>query len=143
MSMNHRMYQNISEQAADRKRSNRDQLRIKNIDRIYDKQKNRLILMINASEMLDHEVNVFLKENSLVLEAPHQLDYNRPIRTHLIGKDPVYDAENDDSTIGFSEVRLKPGYHYSVLSCQLINPTLIKIILNSSVSIHPSNSNKK
>jgi hypothetical protein len=139
MYTNHRMYQNISEQAADHTRSNQDHLRIKKIDRIYDRHRNQLILMVSAGEMLDREVNVFLEDNSLVLEAPHQLEYNKPFRTHLMDKDPLYEAENEDSTIGFSEVKLKPGYHYSVLSYQLINPTLIKIILKSSVALHQSN----
>lgn len=137
--MNHRMYQNISEQAAYYARSNQDHLRIRKIDRIYDRHRNQLILMVSAGEMLDREVNVFLEDNSLVLEAPHQLEYNKPFRTHLMDKDPVYKADNEDSTIGFSEVKLKPGYHYSVVSYQLINPTLLKIILKSNVAPHQSN----
>jgi len=140
--MNHRMYQNMSEQAAGQMGNNRDHLKIKKIDRVYDRNRDQLILMVSAGEMLDREVNVFLKENCLVLEAPHQLEYNKPFRTHLMDKETRYDTEMEDSPIGFSEVKLKPGYHYTLLSYQLINPTLLKIILKSNVSNRQSSHKK-
>jgi len=97
-----------------------------------------LILMVSTREMLDREVSAFLKGDRLILEAPIQLDYNKPFRTNFQHGNRMLDGEKDMSLIGFSEITLKPGYHYSVLSCQLSNPTLVKIILESRFSFHKS-----
>ena len=142
MNMNHYMRHSISDQVSDLSKRNNNNLGIRKIDRIYDKYRDQLILMVNTREMLGREVNAFLKGNDLIMEAPFQLDYNKPYRRHLIGKDILYESEIDVSLIGFARIKLKPGYHYSVLSYQLINPTLIKIILKSSVALHQSNRNQ-
>ena len=95
-----------------------------------------MILMVSTRELLDREVSAFLKGNNLILEAPIQLDFNRPYRTNFQnGKNPG-DYDRDMSLIGFSEIALKPGYHYSVISCELSNPSLVKIILESRFSFH-------
>lgn len=143
MSMNQFMRHSISEKMTDLSKRTSNNLGIKKIDRVYDKYKDQLILMVNTREMLGREVNAFLKGNNLILEAPFQLDYNKPYRKHLIGKDLLYESEIDVSLIGFSKIKLKPGYHYTVLSCQLINPTLVKIILYSRISFINSNHFKK
>ena len=141
--MNQFMRHSISEKMTDLSKRTSNNLGIKKIDRVYDKYKDQLILMVNTREMLGREVNAFLKGNNLILEAPFQLDYNKPYRKHLIGKDLLYESEIDVSLIGFSKIKLKPGYHYTVLSCQLINPTLVKIILYSRISFINSNHFKK
>ena len=131
MRMNHRSSQFKTDMAAERHRTTRNYLKIKNVDRRYDTTRDQLVLMISTGEFLDREVNAFLKDNSLVLEAPCQLDYTRPYRTHLIGNRVLSNYENEVSLIAFSEIRLKPGYHYSILSQQLINPYLMKVVLKS------------
>ena len=139
MNMNHYMRHSISDQVSDLSKRNNNNLGIRKIDRIYDKYRDQLILMVNTREMLGREVNAFLKGNDLIMEAPFQLDYNKPYRRHLIGKDILYESEIDVSLIGFARIKLKPGYHYTVLSCQLINPNLVKIILHSRISfINPN-----
>ena len=137
--MNNIMRHSMSEHVADQMLRTHNSLGIRKIDRIYDKNRNQLILMVNTSEMLDRDLNAFLKHNSLILEAPIQMDYNRPFRTHLTGDELLPDGEIDISLIGFAEIKLKPGYHYTVMSCQLINPTLVKIILNSRVTFIETN----
>jgi hypothetical protein len=140
--MNNIMHHSISDHVADQMIRTHNSLGIKKIDRIYDKNRNQLILMVNTHEMLDRELNTFLKHNNLILEAPIQMDYNRPFRTHLAGDDLRPDGGIDISLIGFAEIKLKPGYHYTVMSCQLINPTLVKIILNSRISFTANNHSK-
>jgi hypothetical protein len=135
MNMNEIVRHRTSDHVADQMSRYRNILGIKKVDRVYDKNKDELILLVNTREMLDAEVSACLKGNLLILEAPIQLDYNKPYHTKLAGGDPLRDSEIDLSLIGFSEVKLKPGYHYSLISCQLINPTLVKIILNSKISL--------
>ena len=36
--------------------------------------------------------------------------------------------ENEISVVGASEVELKPGYQYSILSCRLVKPRQIQVI---------------
>jgi hypothetical protein len=110
-------------------------LGIRKIDRIYDKRRNQLVLMVKSSQMLDSDINAFVKGNYLVLEASSPLNYNKPLRTHLMVDEGPDNYEEDVSVISFSEIRLKPGYHYSVISCQLMNLGLIKIILNYTPSL--------
>ena len=124
----------MPEHVTDQINRTRSNIGIRKIDRIYDKNKDQLILMVSTVEMLEREVNAFLKGNELILEASIQLNYNKPYRMHLAGEDIQHDSAFDISLIGFSEIKLKPGYHYTVISCQLINPTLVKIILGSQVS---------
>jgi hypothetical protein len=79
---------------------------------------------------LDHEVNAFLQGLNLVIEAPRQLEYEKPFRMHLIGADTLTDYEKGGNEIGFSEVQLNQGFSYSILSYRMVTPGLLKIILN-------------
>ena len=119
-------------------KNNRNYLGIKKIDRIYDNNSHQLVLLVSTKDMLGKEVNAILKGSNLILEAPYEMETNRPLRTHLIGREFLRDYENEVSVIGFSEIKLKPGYHYQVLSCQLINPNLVKILLQSKFSFNHS-----
>jgi hypothetical protein len=131
MRMNHRSFLITTDIAAARNRTTRNYLKINRVDRKYDPGKNHLVLMVSTGEFLDEDVNVFLKDNSLVLEAPYHLDYTRPYRAHLVGNRVLNNYENEVSLIAFSEIKLKPGFHYSIQSHDLINPYLMKIILRS------------
>jgi len=123
------MHQHIFEHPGEISHGSSNLLGIQRIDRIYDKKRNQLILMVNSHEMLDAEVNAFLKGYNLLLEASYLLNYSRPFRVHLMDNGVFDNDENDVSVIGFSEIKLKPGYRYTVMSCQLLNPRLIKVIL--------------
>jgi len=108
-------------------------LGINKVDRRYNVNTKQLTLLVQTSKNLDSQVNAFLEGHKLVLESPIQMEFNQPYRAHLLGKD-LYDDDIDVSIIGFSEIELKPQYHYSIDSCQLINPKLVKIILKSKKS---------
>jgi hypothetical protein len=136
MYINQLVHQHMPEHLTGQTHKSGNNLGIRKIDRIYDKGKNQLILMVSTRELLDRDVSAFLKGSRLILEAPIQLDYNKPYRTNFQNGKPPRDYDRDMSLIGFSEIALKPGYHYSVISCQLSNPTLVKIILESRFSFH-------
>jgi len=88
-----------------------------------------LILIMETSQLVSRDINAILKGNRLILEAPLISSYNKPFRTHLIDK--VNSNEIDDGLmlIGFTEVTLKSGYRYQLISCQVIDSRLIKVTL--------------
>ena len=114
-------------------------LGIKKVKRINNKEKEQMILMVETNEILGKEVSAFLKGNILILEAPYQLSFDKPFRTHLVGQEIIGDYEDEVSVIGFSQIELKKGYNYEVLSCQLLNPGLVKIILKCNPSVFKFN----
>jgi len=111
-----------------------DQLGIDKIDFISDRRKNLLILLITGNGLVNNEINVFLKGSKLILESSvpfYNNDYV-PVRTHLVGRDIINEALEGGQYIGFAEINLKQGFHYEVLSYQVMNPGLFKIILSCS-----------
>lgn len=104
-------------------------LRIRKVKKINEKVKEQLILLVDTDEIIDNQVNAFIKGNILILEAPYQLYDSKPLRTHLLDREKDGDLEEEVSVIGFSQIQLKKGFHYEVQSCQLINPGLVKVIL--------------
>jgi hypothetical protein len=108
-------------------------LGVQKVSREYKQGEEKLELLVNTKEILDGEPNAFLKDGHLVLESPISVELNQPFRSHLLGKDLCTD-EMDIILIGFSEIELKPHYHYTVEYCQLINPNQVKIILKASKS---------
>ncbi len=79
--------------------------------------------------MVSREINAIVKGNRLILEAPLLSSYNKPFRTHLIGREIKNEFDEGLTEIGFSELKLKLGYHYNLVSCQTIDSKLIKVIL--------------
>ena len=116
-----------------------NRLGIRKIDHVYDKPKGQLLLMVHTREKLDAEVTALLKGTQLILEAPVQLDVNKPFHIKLAGSELMPHGEIDLQVIGFSEIKLKPGYHYSLISCQLVHPNQVKVTLKSSISFNNSN----
>jgi hypothetical protein len=92
---------------------------------------------MESNLLYDREVNALLQGNNLIIEAPRSLEYEKPFRTHLVDKESLSDYEKEILEIGFSEVCLNPGFRYAILSCRMINPGLLKVIL----SIHPGRKN--
>jgi hypothetical protein len=107
-----------------------NQLGISRIDRITDKHRNNLILLLESNRFLGSEFNALLKDSNLILEASLEPEYEKPIHTHLVAKEILADYEKVDPMIGFTEIRLNPVFDYSVVSCQVMNPGLIKIVLS-------------
>lgn len=104
-------------------------LSISKIDRHYNRNTQKMVLLVSTKEMIENDVNAFIKGNKLVVEAFIQLDFNKPYRTHLPGSE-FANNELGVSLIGFSEIRLKKGYQYTVASCRKINAMLIEVILS-------------
>ncbi len=104
-------------------------LGIQRIDLITDRKRNQFILLMKSPYMLTGDIQALMKGPNLILEAAFEPDYGKPFRIHVTGREykPFY--EYDDSLIGFSEIRLNPGYHYRIVSSEILNSGLIKVIL--------------
>ena len=101
------------------------------IDYLKDIKKNQLVIFLESDLLFDLEaVNTLIQGNNLIIEAPRSMEYKPPFRVHLIDREYLLQQEKGVTEIGFSEVRLKPGFSYTVLSCQMINPGLLKVILS-------------
>ncbi len=107
-------------------------LGIHRIDLIKDRQRNHLIFFLESDRAISREFQVLIKGPSLTLEAAIEPDFNKPLRTHLLKSKHNQKYGYDDLVIGFSEIRLNPGYQYSLVSSGVISPGLIKIILRYS-----------
>ena len=95
-----------------------------------DSQRDRLVILLESDRPLDRDVNAFLKNDYLILEASRPVDFGKPLRTHLIDQDFLSGRAPENIQIGFSELVLNHDFRYNVVSCQLINPMLIKVILD-------------
>jgi hypothetical protein len=104
-------------------------LEISRIDYLKDTQRGQLVIFLESNLICDREVNALLQGNNLIIEAPRSLEYEKPFKTHLIDKESLSDAEKGVLAIGFSEVQLNPGFRYTILSCRMINPGLLKVTL--------------
>lgn len=109
----------------------RNNLEISRIDYLKDLKKNQLVIFLESDLLYDLKaVNILIQGNNLIIEAPRSMEYQQPLRVHLIDKEYLLQQEKGILEIGFSEVRLKPGFSYTLLSCQIINPGLLKVILS-------------
>jgi len=103
-------------------------LGIVHTESIWNLKNSHLVLIIETDKMLDKEIDARLKGNRLILEAPLILSYEMPYRTHLIGQELRKEIEFGSGEIGISEIEMKPGYQYSLITCQVVEPKLIKVI---------------
>lgn len=94
----------------------------------WDLIRSQMTLLIETDQSLKDEIDARMNDNLLILEAPLDSYYDRPIRTHLVGQEILNSFENGLSVVGSSEVELKPGYQYSILSCRLVNSRQIQVI---------------
>jgi hypothetical protein len=132
MFRNHVLYQPSSEKLRHQFSNSENALGIGNLRYFWDQQKKQLDLLMDTHYLINHEIRAYLKGHRLILEAPLNLSYNKPFRTHLIGKENSHEIEEGLTLIGFSEVNLKYGYNYQLISCQAIEPKLIKVVLKFS-----------
>jgi hypothetical protein len=117
----------------------RNKLDINRIDYLKDTERCRLIIFLEIGLSQVKEVNAFLKEKTLIIEAPLIPDYAKPFRTHLMAQEILSYEEDGVPEIGFSEVQLDKGYNYELCSFHMINPGLLKVIL----SYHPTKNKNK
>ncbi len=115
----------------------RNELEISRIDYLKDTQRGQLAIFLESNLFYDREVFALMQGNILVIEAPRSLEYEKPFKMHLIDKESLSDYEKGVLSIGFSEVHLNRSFKYTILSCQMINPGLLKVIL----SFHPVRNN--
>ena len=97
-------------------------------DFVWNLNKSHLVVIIETDRMLAREIDARIRDNTLVLEAPLISSYEMPYKTHLIGQELRKEIEEGYGEIGISEVRLKPGYQYSLITCEVVEPKLIKVI---------------
>lgn len=133
MYRNHITYKPSSEQLRHQFLKSGNSLGIGNLTFIWDQKKKQVVLLMDTNQLINNEIKALLKGNSLILEAPRISSYNKPFRTHLMGPEFRDEFEEGFTVIGFSEVKLKYGYHYHLISCQAIDPNIIKVVLGFSI----------
>jgi len=132
MFRNHNKYQPFSDKLSHQFLKSENALGIGNLTFIWDHNKNQLILIMDTDRVINSDINASLKGNRLILEAPLISYGDTPFRTHLMGNKYSDEFEEELTVIGFSEVKLKYGYHYHLISCQVTEPKIIKVVLGFS-----------
>jgi hypothetical protein len=132
MHRNHAIYQSSSEKLRHQFSKSENALGIGNLRYFWDQNKKQLDLLMDTHYLINNEIRAYLKGRRLILEAPLISSYTKPFRTHLIGKENSDELEEGLTLLGFSEVKLKYGYNYQLISCQVIEPKLIKVVLGFS-----------
>lgn len=129
MKKNHQIFRTSSQEMSFQFTKSGNPLEIGQINYIWDLNRGQLILIIESKQMFFREIKPLLKGTSLILESPLISSYDKPFRTHLIDREVRDEFEKGIMDIGFSEIRLKPQYQYSVVSWQVVDPHLLKVIL--------------
>jgi hypothetical protein len=139
MNRNRFAYRASSERMRNQLSGLSEALDIGNATFIWDRPGMHLIVMVETNQTLGREIKALLKGDSLILESPLDLPIDRPIRSHLIGRESGHEFEDALINIRFTEIKLSPGYQYSILSSKVMDRNLIKIIL----AYKPSEKNMK
>jgi len=108
----------------------RNDLEIQKMEIIKDNYNKRLEIVLVANNEMESDVKVFLEGNSLKVEAIRHIEFEKPMRTHLIQRDVLSDFENGGVEIGLTEIKLEHGYNYELLTTKLIGPKLLKVVLS-------------
>ena len=109
--------------------TSRNSLGIVQTESLWDKYRKQIVYIIKTNQMVTGEIDVRLEGNIMTLEASQVSSYDKPFRTHNVGKENQNEIEEGLSGISFSEFNLKPGYRYALISSQLINPNLVRVVL--------------
>ena len=129
MFKNHTIYKPSWEVPGKQFSNSENSLGIRNLTYIWNPERMQVIILMDVSESISKDINAILKGNRLILEAALTSSFDKPFKTHLIGQQSREELEDEFTVIGFSEVSLRYGYHYSLISCQAIEPKMIKLIL--------------
>lgn len=130
MNKNHQTYKTSSSELFYQLTETDHALGIGRINYVWDQQRSQLILLLESDQMFNRETNPLISGNRLILKAPFLTYLERPIHTHLIDRDIRDEVEQGVPNNGFSEINLKAGYAYSVVSCALTDPYMLKVILS-------------
>lgn len=132
MLRNHVIHQPYSEKLGHQLSNSENALGIGNLRYFWDQNTKQLDLIMDTNQLINSEIRAHLKGNRLILEASLISSYNKPFRMHLIGKENSHELEEGLTLVGFSEIKLKYGYQYRLISCQAIEPKMIKVVLGFS-----------
>jgi len=113
-------------------RSKENSLGIKNTNYIWNQKNKQLVLIMEASQTVSKDIKALLKGNRLFLEASLVSPLNKPLRAHQLERETLDEIEGGLMIIGFSEIKLKNSYSYHVNSCEVMEPKMIKVILDFS-----------
>ncbi len=124
----------ISQRASSKKMrpqflSSGNSLGIMHTESYWDKNRKQIVYIIKTSQMVAKKIDVNLKDDMVTLEAPLVSSFDKVSGTEKVGKKMGSDVEEGLTVTGFSEFGLKPGYQYTLLSSQVINPNLIRVVL--------------
>ena len=114
--------------------SAKDRVVINNATFIWDHERKHLILMLKTNREIGSGINVTIHEDKLILETLLESSCNRPLRTHLLGKENREEFEEGLFETRFSEIQLNPGYEFEVVSSRVLEPSLVKVILEFRLS---------
>ncbi len=129
MLKNHQTFKTSSKQLNYQLAGTNHSLGIGRINFVWDQHRSQLILLLESDQIFNREVNPVVRGNSLILYSPLLTFIERPFHTHLIERDIREEVEQGIPDNGFSEIKLKAGYHYTILSCTLTDPYMLKVIL--------------
>lgn len=129
MYKNHQTFKTSSRQLFYQLSGTDHTLGIGRINYVWDQHRTQLILLLESDQMFNQEVIPMLRDNRLILNSLFLTFLERPFHTHLIDKDIRDEVEQGIPESGFSEIKLKAGYHYSIVSCTLTDPYMLKVIL--------------
>jgi hypothetical protein len=129
MNKNHQTYKTSSRELFYQLTETDHAMGIGRVNFVWDQQRSQLILLLESDQMFNREASPLIRDNRLILNAPFLSYLERPIHTHLIDRDIREEVELGVPDNGFTEIKLKTGYAYSVVSCTLTDPYMLKVIL--------------
>lgn len=113
MNRNHLSYDTSSGKMSAHFSTTKESFGIVRTSSMWDKNRRHLVLIAETTQMITDEIEVQLEDDRMTIEAP------------------LVSAEIEDGlkVIGFSSLRLKPGYKYTHVSSEAIDSNLIKVTL--------------
>lgn len=129
MYRNHHVYHPTFESMGSPYSESGNSLGIEHINYNWDQANNKLVLTIETHRMISKEISAVLKGNTLTFEAPLIFFYNRPFRTHLIDPGTKEEYEEGFTVIGTSQIKLRHGYQFQLISCKMNDSRMIEVVL--------------
>lgn len=129
MNRNHISHRASAERVSPQFLTSGNSLGIVHTESYWDKNRKQIVYIIKTNQIVSSEIDVRLKDNYIHLEAPLFSSMVKPLTKKKAGKEMVSEFEEGSTGIGYAELRLKPGYQYTLISSQLINPRLVKVVI--------------
>jgi len=129
MNIDHLSYHTSSGKMAAHFSTTKESLGVVHTDSIWISLKRHLVLIVETNQMISGEIEVLLKDDTLIIEAPLLLSYDTPLKKLKPVLESRTDVEDGPTVTGLSTIRLKPGYEYTHISSEAIDSNLIKVTL--------------